>query len=127
MSIESSQVEEAKTDETDEEGGRGKGGVESGKGKPRRQKKYKRLVQDIIVHIYATFNNTVVTVTDVKGNVLSWATAGGSGFRGSRKSTPFAAQVAVDRALRKAKELYGAESAEIRVCGPGPGRDAATR
>ncbi len=97
------------------------------KTKARRSRKYKRIVSDVIVHIHATFNNTIITVTDVKGNTLSWATAGGSGFRGSRKSTPFAGQVATTRALQKAKELYGIESAEIRVSGPGPGRDASIR
>lgn len=97
------------------------------KGKGGRKKRYKRVVSDIIVHIYASFNNTITTVTDVKGNVLSWATAGGSGFRGSRKSTPFAGQVATSRAVGKAKEVYGAESAEVRVFGPGPGRDASVR
>ena len=111
-----------------EEGDEGKGGSgASSKAQAGRKKKYKRLVSDIIVHIYASFNNTITTVTDVKGNVLSWATAGGSGFRGSRKSTPFAGQVATAKAVQKAKELYGAESAEIRVYGPGPGRDASVR
>jgi small subunit ribosomal protein S11 len=92
--------------------------------KARGRKKVKRLVTDIIVHIYASFNNTIVTVTDVKGNTLSWATAGGCGFRGSRKSTPFAGQVASAKAVQKAKEVYGAESAEVWVSGPGPGREA---
>lgn len=92
--------------------------------KGRGRRKVKRLVTDIIVHIYASFNNTIVTVTDVKGNTLSWATAGGCGFRGSRKSTPFAGQVATAKAVQKAKEVYGAESAEVWVSGPGPGREA---
>lgn len=90
----------------------------------RGRRKVKRLVTDIIVHIYASFNNTIVTVTDVKGNTLSWATAGGCGFRGSRKSTPFAGQVATSKAVQKAAEMYGAESAEVWVSGPGPGREA---
>lgn len=93
----------------------------------RSKKKGKRVVHDIIVHVYASFNNTIITVTDVKGNTLSWATAGGCGFRGSRKSTPFAGQVAAGKAIQRAKELYGAESAEVRVYGPGPGRDASVR
>lgn len=91
------------------------------------KKKARRVVTDAIVCIYASFNNTIVTVTDTKGNVLSWATSGGSGFRGSRKSTPFAAQVAADKACQTAKDLYGIMNAEIRVCGPGSGREAAAR
>lgn len=91
------------------------------------RKKFKRHVTDVIVNIFASFNNTVITITDTKGNTLSWATAGGCGFRGSRKSTPFAGQVATGKALQKAKDLYGAETGEIRVFGPGPGRDASVR
>ena len=91
------------------------------------RKKFKRHVTDIIINIFASFNNTVITITDTKGNTLSWATAGGCGFRGSRKSTPFAGQVATAKALQKAKDLYGAETAEIKVFGPGPGRDASVR
>lgn len=91
------------------------------------KRKTKRVVTDVIVHIYASFNNTLATITDVKGNTLSWATAGGCGFRGSRKSTPFAGQVATGKALQKARELYGIETAEVRVYGPGPGRDASVR
>lgn len=99
----------------------------SAKTKTKGKKRTKRLITDIIVHVYASFNNTIITVTDVKGNALSWATAGGCGFRGSRKSTPFAGQVATGKALQKAKELYGVETAEVRVYGPGPGRDASVR
>lgn len=100
---------------------------DSGKDKLVRKKRYKKVITDIIVHVYASFNNTMATITDVKGNVLSWATAGGSGFRGSRKSTPFAGQVATSKALQKACETYGCESAEVRVYGAGPGRDASVR
>ena len=71
-----------------------------------KKKKVKRVVTDGVAHIYASFNNTIITITDRQGNALSWATAGGSGFRGSRKSTPFAAQVAAERAGTAAKE-YG--------------------
>lgn len=99
----------------------------AGKGQGRLKKKAKRVISDVIVHVYASFNNTLITVTDVKGNTLSWATAGGCGFRGSRKSTPFAGQVAAGKAIQKARELYGAESAEVRIYGPGPGRDASVR
>jgi small subunit ribosomal protein S11 len=99
----------------------------AGKGQGRLKKKTKRVISDVIVHVYASFNNTLINVTDVKGNTLAWATAGGCGFRGSRKSTPFAGQVAAGKAIQKARELYGAESAEVRIYGPGPGRDASVR
>jgi small subunit ribosomal protein S11 len=90
-------------------------------------KKAKRTVVDVVVHVYASFNNTIVTVTDVKGNVLCWATAGGCGFSGARKSTPYAAQMAAQKAVIQAKENYGAESASVKIDGPGPGREAAAR
>lgn len=90
------------------------------------RKKVKRVVTDGIVHVHASFNNTIVTFTDRQGNTLSWATAGGSGYRGSRKSTPFAAQVATERAAVLAKE-YGVKSVDVRVYGPGPGRDSTIR
>lgn len=90
------------------------------------KKKVKRTVTDGVAHIYASFNNTIVTITDRQGNTLSWATAGGSGFRGSRKSTPFAAQVAAERAGARAKD-YGVKSLEVMVKGPGPGRESAVR
>ncbi|MEL6368392.1 MAG: 30S ribosomal protein S11, partial [Pseudomonadota bacterium] len=93
--------------------------------KPSR-KKIKRQVQDGIAHIHASFNNTIITITDRQGNALSWATAGGCGFRGSRKSTPFAAQVAADKAGRAAQE-YGLKNLDVRVWGPGPGRESAVR
>ncbi|RUM93791.1 MAG: 30S ribosomal protein S11 [Thiothrix sp.] len=90
------------------------------------KKKVKRTVADGIAHIFASFNNTIITITDRQGNALSWATSGGSGFRGSRKSTPFAAQVAAQRAGEAAKE-YGLKNLEVQVKGPGPGRDSAVR
>jgi len=92
----------------------------------RAKKKVKRNVSDGVAHIHATFNNTIVTITDRQGNTLSWATAGGSGFRGSRKSTPFAAQVAAERAGTVAQEM-GMKNLEVMVKGPGPGRDSAVR
>ena len=79
-----------------------------------------------MAHIYASFNNTIITITDKQGNTLSWATSGGSGFRGSRKSTPFAAQVAAEKACNKAAD-YGLKTLEVLVKGPGPGRDSAVR
>ena len=90
------------------------------------KKRVKKNVAEGVAHIQASFNNTVITITDRQGKVLSWATAGGAGFRGSRKSTPFAAQVASDKAGRAAQE-FGVKALEIRVKGPGPGRDSAVR
>jgi len=90
------------------------------------RKKVKRNVADGIAHIHASFNNTIITISDRQGNALCWATAGGSGFRGSRKSTPFAAQVAAERAANMAKE-YGLKNLEVWVMGPGPGRESAVR
>ncbi|MFZ9039288.1 MAG: 30S ribosomal protein S11 [Gammaproteobacteria bacterium] len=94
--------------------------------KARTKKKTKRVVSDGVAHIHATFNNTIVTISDRQGNALTWATAGGSGFRGSRKSTPFAAQVAAERAGQAAQEM-GMKNLEVMVKGPGPGRDSAVR
>ncbi len=90
------------------------------------KKKVKRTVTDGVAHIFASFNNTIVTITDRQGNTLSWATSGGSGFRGSRKSTPFAAQVAAERAGTAAQE-YGLKNLDVLVKGPGPGRESAVR
>ncbi|HDN69003.1 MAG: 30S ribosomal protein S11 [Gammaproteobacteria bacterium] len=90
------------------------------------RKKVKKDVADGIAHIHASFNNTIIMITDRQGNALAWATAGGSGFRGSRKSTPFAAQVAAEKAGEKAKE-YGMKNLEVEVKGPGPGRESAVR
>lgn len=90
------------------------------------RKKIKRTVTDGIAHIYASFNNTIITITDRQGNTLAWATAGGSGFRGSRKSTPFAAQVAAERAGTRALD-YGMKNLDVMVRGPGPGRESAVR
>jgi small subunit ribosomal protein S11 len=92
----------------------------------RTRKKVKKVVTDGVVHVHASFNNTIITITDRQGNALCWATSGGSGFRGSRKSTPFAAQVAADRAGQMAKE-YGVKNLDVNVKGPGPGRESAVR
>ncbi len=94
--------------------------------KPEAKKKITRTVVDGVAHVYATFNNTIITITDRQGNALAWATSGGSGFRGSRKSTPFAAQVAAERAGTRAKD-YGMKNIEVLVRGPGPGRESAIR
>ncbi|HVU80775.1 MAG TPA: 30S ribosomal protein S11 [Rhodanobacteraceae bacterium] len=90
------------------------------------KKKTKRVVTDGVAHVHASFNNTIVTITDRQGNALSWATSGGAGFRGSRKSTPFAAQVAAEKAGRVALD-YGVKSLEVRSKGPAPGRESAVR
>ncbi|MFT5100762.1 MAG: small subunit ribosomal protein S11 [Patiriisocius sp.] len=90
------------------------------------RKKGKRQVVDGLAHIHASFNNTIITITDRQGGALSWATAGGSGFRGARKSTPFAAQVAAERAGTAALD-HGLQNLEVFVKGPGPGREAAVR
>jgi small subunit ribosomal protein S11 len=94
--------------------------------KPSTKKKAKKDVPNGVVHINATFNNTMITVTDMGGNTLSWSSAGSKGFKGSRKSTPFAAQVASDEAIRQAME-HGLRSAVVLVTGPGAGREAALR
>jgi len=90
------------------------------------RKKIKRSVSEGIAHVHASFNNTIITITDRQGNVLAWATSGGSGFRGSRKSTPFAAQVAAERVGNVVKE-YGMKNLEVRIKGPGPGRESTVR
>ena len=89
-------------------------------------KKKKKNVIEGVAPIHATFNNTIITITDRSGNTLAWATAGGSGFRGSRKSTPFAAQIAAERAGTNAQE-YGLKDISVKVKGPGPGRESALR
>ncbi len=94
---------------------------------PAKRKKGKTQVSDAIAHIQASFNNTIIMITDRQGNALTWATSGGCGFRGSRKSTPFAAQVAAEKAGNAAVESYGVKNLEVRVKGPGPGRESAVR
>ena len=91
-----------------------------------KKKKTKKNVIEGVAHIHATFNNTIITITDRSGNTLAWATARGSGFRGSRKSTPFAAQIAAEKAGTKAQE-YGLKDISVKVKGPGPGRESALR
>ena len=90
------------------------------------KKREKKNVPVGIVHIHASFNNTIITISDRQGNVLTWASSGGSGFRGSRKSTPFAAQIAAENAGRKAQE-YGVKNLDVEVKGPGPGRESTVR
>lgn len=92
----------------------------------RLRKKIKKNVSEGIAHVHASFNNTIITITDRQGNSLSWATSGGAGFKGSRKSTPFAAQVAAEAAGRVAQDC-GIKNLEVRIKGPGPGRESAVR
>lgn len=91
-----------------------------------RKKKERRAIGEGVAHIQSTFNNTIVTLTDVSGNVLTWASAGEQGFKGSRKSTPFAAQVAAEAAAKRALDM-GVRKVEVLVKGPGAGREAAIR
>lgn len=90
------------------------------------RKKVKKNVAEGIAHVHASFNNTIITITDRAGNALAWATSGGQGFKGSRKSTPFAAQVAAESAGRAAQES-GVKNLEVRITGPGPGRESSVR
>jgi small subunit ribosomal protein S11 len=90
------------------------------------KKKVKKNIAEGIAHVHASFNNTIITITDRQGNALAWATSGGQGFKGSRKSTPFAAQVAADVAGKSAQES-GVKNLEVRIKGPGPGRESAVR
>ncbi|PPI88563.1 30S ribosomal protein S11 [Candidatus Pantoea edessiphila] len=92
----------------------------------RTRKRVKKQILDGVAYIHASFNNTIVTITDRQGNALGWATAGGSGFRGSRKSTPFAAQIAAERCAEAVKD-YGIKNLEVMVKGPGPGRESTIR
>ncbi|WP_420022144.1 30S ribosomal protein S11 [Candidatus Blochmanniella camponoti] len=92
----------------------------------RARKRLKKQILDGVAHIHASFNNTIITISDKQGNTLGWATAGGSGFRGSRKSTPFAAQIAAERCAEIVQE-YGVKNLEVMVKGPGPGRESAVR
>jgi small subunit ribosomal protein S11 len=92
----------------------------------RARKKVRKNVSDGIAHVHASFNNTIITITDRQGNALSWASSGGAGFKGSRKSTPFAAQVAAETAGRAAQE-QGIRNLDVRIKGPGPGRESSVR
>ncbi len=95
-------------------------------GTSKKGKKVKKVVTEGIVNIYTSFNNTIITVADTQGNTISWATAGGSGFRGARKSTPYAAQVACEKAIKAAQDM-GLQRVKVMVKGPGPGRDSSMR
>ena len=96
------------------------------KASPRPRKKEKKNVVSGVAHVNATFNNTIITITDAQGNTISWSSSGSQGFKGSRKSTPYAAQVAAEDAAKKAAE-HGMRTLEVKVCGPGSGRESALR
>jgi small subunit ribosomal protein S11 len=100
--------------------------AKAGTNTQRARKKVRKNVTDAVAHIHASFNNTIITITDRQGNALSWASSGGAGFKGSRKSTPFAAQVAAESAGRVAVEC-GVKNIEVRIKGPGPGRESTVR
>jgi len=95
--------------------------------KKQKQKKAKRIISSGQVHIMASFNNTLVYISDLEGNTLGWATAGGMGYKGSRKSTPYAAQVAAKKVAQEIKDQFGMKTVDVYVRGPGPGREAAAR
>ena len=92
-----------------------------------KSKKTKRVISEGVAHIHSSFNNTIITITDKQANAVCWATSGGSGFRGSRKSTPFAAQIAAEKVGTVAKEDFGMTSLDVKVKGPGAGRESAVR
>ena len=92
-----------------------------------KSKKTKRVISEGVAHIHSSFNNTIITITDKQGNAVCWSTSGGSGFRGSRKSTPFAAQIAAEKVGTVAKEDFGMTSLDVKVKGPGAGRESAVR
>ena len=115
----------AKEEQTTETKPEGKGAAPAAEKVPRR-KRTKKMVSEGVVHIHSTFNNTIVTITDPQGATVAWASAGTVGFKGSRKGTPFAAQLAAENATRKAQE-HGMRSVQVYVKGPGAGRESALR
>lgn len=118
------------TDDTEGTGGKSGGttGSKTGAaGKSKGRKKVKRQVTDGVAHVYSSFNNTIVTITDVQGNALAWTSAANCGYRGSRKSTPYAAGEAAQKAANAVIENYGTKSVHVYVRGPGPGRESAIR
>jgi small subunit ribosomal protein S11 len=117
------QDESGTSSSTGSSGGTGSKGSTGGK----LRKKVKRLITDGIAHIYSSFNNTVVTITDVQGNAIAWETCAKCGYRGSRKSTPYAAQEAAQKVGQKVVDDFGMKKIHVKVKGPGPGRESAIR
>lgn len=105
----------------------GSGGKGDSTGSSKSRKKIKRQISDGIAHIYSSFNNTIVTITDVQGNAVAWTSAANCGYRGSRKSTPYAAQEAAQKVGNIVVDTYGMKNVQVRVKGPGPGRESAIR
>lgn len=120
-------------DSADDSGKTGSSGKASGSAKAsagaasKSRKKIKRQISDGIVHVYSSFNNTIVTITDVQGNAVAWTSAANCGYRGSRKSTPYAAGEAAQKAAQAVVDNYGMKNVQVRVRGPGPGRESAIR
>jgi small subunit ribosomal protein S11 len=118
----------ANNEDTEDQSTSGQAGGEAGGAKAARtRKKGKKQVVDGIVHIRASFNNTIVTITDIQGNSLSWSSAASCGYRGSRKSTPYAAGEASSKVAQLVVENFGMKNVQVRVNGPGPGRESAIR
>ncbi len=116
------------TSSGDKSSGKSGAGASTAKaGTTKGRKKVKRQISDGIAHIYSSFNNTIVTITDVQGNAVAWTSAANCGYRGSRKSTPYAAQEAAQKAAIAVVENYGMKNVQVRVKGPGPGRESAIR
>lgn len=125
---ENSKVAKPPKDVQEDESGAGSSGkTGAGKAGTKGRKKAKRQISDGIAHIYSSFNNTIVTITDVQGNTISWTSAANCGYRGSRKSTPYAAGEAAQKAAKAVMENFGMKKVEVRVKGPGPGRESAVR
>jgi small subunit ribosomal protein S11 len=125
QAAEEKKAEARPEDKAGEKGGE-KAAVEKAAERAARKKKGRKNVAEGVVHIHSTFNNTIVTITDYQGNVISWSSAGTMGFKGSRKGTPFAAQQAADNAAKKAAD-HGVRSVQVFVRGPGAGRESALR
>jgi small subunit ribosomal protein S11 len=123
----SQKVPKAPVETTGEEGAGSQTGASAAGSPAKARKKAKKLVFDGIVHIRASFNNTIVTITDVQGNTVVWSSAASCGYRGSRKSTPYAAGEAGTKAAQMAIDNYGMKNVHVRVKGPGPGRESAIR
>lgn len=117
----------ADAEDTGEKGGTTGSGTGTGTTPTKARKKIKRQISDGIAHIYSSFNNTMITITDVQGNTVAWSSAAGCGFKGSRKSTPFAAGEAAQKASQMVIENFGMKNVQVRVRGPGPGRESAVR
>ena len=127
MEKDTSQTPPTKTEDAPSKPDKGEKPEVEAKPQPQRRRRGKRLVTDGLAHVHASFNNTIITITDRQGNALGWATSGGSRFKGSRKSTPFAAQVAAEAISRRMMEDHDLRNVDVFVKGPGSGRESAIR